>query len=293
MDDIFIISLFSTEELAIFISQLKSSFKLTITCSHNQHSVNFLDISIAFSRINNKFITYPYSKKHSIYPIPSILVSHSIFIDKNIILSQILRTWRISSHSKEFSRGINVYLQFLLDSSPYHIKLRRMIFKFLLPIKISTHLWSVEIPLCSDCQSILNNEKINITKILHVQGKYLSVKQPINCQTSPIHIVIEISGYFYLLLISSIHSILQNTSASTSFHNSNILPLGLLKNQQINQFIKKHPFVISLENVELNSSYPCVLYNIFKTNIYRMGSTNKKTNCVASFFNKYKHITRV
>lgn len=293
MDDIFIIGLFSTGRLERFVSQLRSSFKLTITCSQNHHSVNFLDITIIFSKLYNQFFTYPYSKKQPMYPIPSILASHNISIDKRIIFSQILRTWRISSHNKEFTRGINTYLQFLLDSSPYHEKLRKLIFNFLLPIKLSTHLWTVDIPLCLDCQSILKVVKINITKILQVHGKYVCIKQPINCQTSPIHIVVETSGYFHLLLISSIHSILQISITSTSFHNCNILPLGLLKYQQMIQFIKKHPAVNSNQNIQEKNKYPCALFKLFSNNFYGIGTTNKKPCCVESFFNKHKRLSRL
>jgi hypothetical protein len=294
MDDILIISTFSYEELMNFIAQLQFQYQLTVTSSSNQHAVTFLDLCIFYSPTRRQFFTYPFSKRCPIYPIPSLLVQRKFSMDKNIIISQILRTWRISNHNREFSSCVNHYLQFLQDSA-YHQKLRKSIFKFLLPTKIHSHLWSTEIPICTLCLSILKELNVRFQKILVINNRVVSIKQPLNCYSSTIYCVCQTEEICALFLISSLHSDLQQRNPI--FLNSNLLPLGVLHERQLKQFLLKHPSIYFSSREKILSEkeiFPCALYNIFKntSDAYGIPTMPKKTKCVSSFFNKYKYVSR-
>jgi hypothetical protein len=297
MDDILIISTFTDVQLLEFIACLKTSFQLTITSSSNKHLVNFLDMNIAYSPSSQTFVTFPFSKKFLLYPVPSTTDQRSFSMDKNIVLSQILRTWRISNNNREFSGGVNLYLQHLLNSSSsYYKKIRKTIFKFLLPIKQSTHLWDTNIPLCTACQYHQKSIKnFSLTKIITVDGKYISIKQPLNCQTTHIYAIFHREDKFNLLHIPSIHYILHNNK--TYLLNGTLLPLGNLNSRQLQCFLKKHPNVnywFREEKVEMKTCYPCPIYSIFRNykNIYGIPSIRKKGRTLNSYFNRYKFISR-
>jgi hypothetical protein len=294
MDDILIISTFSEEESASFIAQLQLQFQLTITKSSNQHAVTFLDLCIFYSATHRQFFTYPFSKRCPIYPIPSLLVRREFFMDKNIIISQILRTWRISNHNREFSRCVNYYLQFLQDSA-YHKKIRKSIFKFLLPIKIESHFWNTEIPICRLCVSVLKELNCKVHKILVFNGKVLSTKQPLNCHSSSICCIFQSEEMSTLILLSSLHNDLLQRNPILKM--GNLLPLGVLKRRQLKQLLIKNPSIYySTRNDILTEKdvFPCALYKIFKdrNDAYGIPSMQKKTKCVSSFFNKYKFVSR-
>jgi hypothetical protein len=296
MDDILIISTFNEVQFSHFVTLLKTTFQLTITSSSNKHLVNFLDMNIAFSPSTQRFVTFPFSKKFLLYPIPSTTDQRSFQMDKNIVLSQILRTWRLSNSNKEFSRGINIFLQHLLTlSSPYFKKIRNCIFTFLLPIKKSTHLWETNIPVCSTCQSYLQTMNISITKCIIVDQKYISIKEPLNCLSKSIYVILHKEGIFNLLHIPSIHYILHYKK--DYLLNGIILPLGNLNSTRLQCFLKKHPTINYWFRQEILAGkrcHPCPIYTIFKNpkNIYGIPFIRKKRKTVNSFFNKFKFISR-
>lgn len=294
MDDILLITNFSNTQLAYFIDKLKTSFNLSITSSSNHHSVNFLDISITYSPVFQKFLTYCYSKRHLMFPLPSTLFTRGFVMDKNIIISQILRAWRVSNHTIEFSRSINNFVQYLLSTN-YHKKLRTSIFTFLLPLKISSHIWSATFPICSSCENALQFHSISVVKVLNINDKYVSTKQPIKCCSSSIFIIIKQLDIFRLVWIPSVHWLLRHVK--NQLESAIILPVGALKANQLKSFLFKHTAVqfYNKENVlKRKKNYSCNLYNIFHNTkkFYGVPSSFKKVKCVSSYFNEYKHISK-
>jgi hypothetical protein len=294
MDDILIITNFSNTQLTDFIDKLKTSFNLSITSSANHHSVNFLDLSITYSPVFRKFLTYCYSKRQLMFPLPSTLFTRGYVMDKNIIISQILRAWRISNDYIEFSRSVNIFLQYLLVTN-YYKKLRKSVFKFLLPVKISSHVWSSTFPMCSLCESILQLHSISVVKVLNINDKYVATKQPIKCCTSSIYIIIKQQDTFRLVWVPTVHWLFSH--AKNQLKNTVILPVGALKVNQLKSLLLKHATVhfYNKENaLKLKTNYSCKLYNIFNNTkkFYGVPSSFKKVKCVSSYFNHYKHISK-
>jgi hypothetical protein len=147
MDDILIITNYDEIEFTNFLEEVKSNFRLNITSSFNRHCVTFLDMSIMKSPHEKRFHINPYSKNSLAFPPIYPPFTRDIYTDFAIIKAQILRVWRLSTHSRYFSSTVNNYLNHL-SYHRYQLRIRRMIFKFLLPVRISTHFWSTSIPLC-------------------------------------------------------------------------------------------------------------------------------------------------
>jgi hypothetical protein len=289
MDDILLISNFNVDELANFMTLLKDEFALNITSSSNYHNVTFLDMCISIKRLQNTVSICPFSKNNPIYPIPSTITTRNVRTDRNIIQSQILRTWRTSTDDEKFSKSVNYYLSFL-QGNQHLKKLRKRVFRFLLPCKISTHYWSTSILLCAACNNITNHTHTEVNKIININGKYIATKEPLNCHSQSIYMLINYENNFQLILVESIHIYFKHNKVM----NSNIVPLGKFTKSKINNFINKYKQIHhTVENNDMKT-YPCRVYPIFKNSnqIYGVRTVEKKRKPFASFFNEYKKIAK-
>jgi hypothetical protein len=295
MDDILVICNYSDQELEQFINQLHSAINLKITASYNKEAVNFLDLSIFLSLRNKQISIQPFSRRASYLPVPSLLSRRNILTETNIIKSQVLRIYRQTTDSQSFSSILNKFLSLLLSNAP-HKRIRKKIFKFLMPIKISTHKWTVKIPLCSRCTNTLSSRNLSIRKILKIDNKYLSVKEPINCSTSPIHLIsLFKNSQCHLQQISSLHSFMQTQQIP---EDTIFLPIGQLEENKLQRFLVKHPSIIYLDKENLLKSMkktrPCYLYRVYKrqNKVYGVKYATKKTSTFSSMFNKFKKVSR-
>jgi hypothetical protein len=290
MDDILLICNYSPNDLSNFICHLKSSFRLNITASNNRHSVNFLDMTISKQK---SIVISPYSKKSIHYPIPSILTRRNFSTDVNIILSQILRTWRLSNISVNFSTTINHYLPYLAGHK-YLKRIRRRIFQFLLPVKISTHKWAVQVPVCTFCENCILNHKISIKKLLSIDEKVVSIKEPVNCHSTSIHILVQSTNVFQLMYVTSLHQYLLTTNLS---QNINIVPIGKMNNLKLKNFLVKFNMVEYVDKeyiIKQKSSSSCYLHHFLQHpyNMYGIQTYPKKRQTFGTMFNCYKKISR-
>jgi hypothetical protein len=250
--------------------------------------VNFLDMTIS----KQKSITIsPYSKKSIQYPIPSILTRRNFSTDVNIILSQILRTWRLSNHAVNFSSTVNHYLPHLTGHK-YLERIRRRIFKFLLPVKITTHKWAVNVPICNFCQYFILQRNISIKKILPMNEKIISIKEPVNCRSRSIHLLVQTAEDFQMIFVASLHEYLLTTNMST---NINILPIGKMHDLKLKNFLLKYNTVkyINKECVVNKKSSSCYLHHFMHhpSNIYGVKTLPKKQKTFGTFFNNYKKVS--
>jgi hypothetical protein len=293
MDDILLIANFSDEDLNDFLTTLQRTYGLRITSNHNKQSVNFLDMTISISLKSNKFIIEPFSKKHPFYPVPSTICSRNPKIDSNIIKSQILRTWRFSNDSKKFTQTVNTYLPYLPPYG-YHKSIRKNVFQFLLPAKESTHKWTTEIPVCSSCQYYITAKHISLNKIMCIDKKYLAIKEPTNCRSQSIHILVHEDNNYLLIFTKSLHHFFENYCSSIG---TNIVPIGKLNVDKMKCLLKKFPSIIcngKNDIMETKSSFPCRINNIFKNSfqVYGIRTGLRKKKSFDSTFNRYKKVSR-
>ena len=200
VDDLLIISDLAEHNLQKVLQGLENSYKLHLTSSISNTSIVFLDMTLFISPTQNYIRVFPFGKRMPIYPV----YPNNSRKNSTIINSQLLQTWRISNDDRSFSKSINYYLKFI-----HNKRLRLSIFQFLRPIKLPTHQWSADLILCPSC--ITNSRQFNLhfTKTNMVNGKLLSTKQPLNCSTTNVFIVIEHSTQkFSLKEVSSIHCLL-------------------------------------------------------------------------------------
>jgi hypothetical protein len=290
MDDILLICNYSSSDLTNFISYLKSTFGLNITASHNRHSVNFLDMTISKQQ---SIVISPYSKKCIHYPIPSILSRRNFSTDVNIILSQILRTWRLSNHSVNFSSTINNYLPYLTGHK-YLKRIRKRIFQFLLPVKISTHKWAVNISICNYCHTCALQCNISITKLLSIDGKIISIKEPVNCHSTSIYLLIQSSDRLQLLFVASLHEYLLTRNL---LKNIIILPIGKMHDMKIKNFLSKFNMVEYCDKECINRHQKpssCYLHHflLHPSTAYGVNSHPRRRKTFATMFNFYKKVSR-
>jgi hypothetical protein len=289
MDDILLISTFSTEELDSFINDLRDIYELPLTMTYNHHCVTFLDMMISLSTSYSLLSISPYSRNDPIYPLPSLIQKRGTRKEMNIIKSQILRTWRFSSNDHNFSSKVTTYLQHLMKT-PYERSIRRGIFKFLLPVKLSTHFWHTNIVLCKTCQTICSSGNISIIKILPIGSRYISTRQPINCMTPNIYIIIKEMLIFTMELISSIHLHLQKTEDIGII----ILPIGGLHNHQIMKLLKENDSIYFSQDIqpEIQINRSCHLYDIYRnpSEIIGMEIKRKPPQTIRQYFNNFSTI---
>jgi hypothetical protein len=293
MDDILVVCNFSDKEMNQFIQTLHSTINLKIIASFNKESVNFLDLSIFLSLRKRLLFIQPFSKRPHCFPVPSILGSRGAKSDVNIIKSQVLRVYRQTTDSRSFSLAVNKYLGFILSKAHRHI--RKAIFQFLLPLKISTHKWTVEIPLCGECKGISNLNGISVVKILKIDANYVAIKEPLNCKSKDIHFIIKSESGFNLHYVTSLHVLFHSGRV---MKNIEILPIGQLQDFKLKRFLSKHPSVnyFNKENaVKLKTTLPCHLFNIYKrpTRVYGVPCATKAVKTFASMFNQFKKISRI
>jgi len=295
MDDVLILSTFTEDELNNFLICLQNVFQLKITSATNIRSVNFLDLSVTFSCDTNQVSLSPISKKYPVYPIPSTFVKRNTLMDANIVISQILRTWRISNDNQAFSTTINDYLPFISNDS-YHRRLKQKILTFLLPVRIKKYLWSIQNLFCDDCQSILNMQNTTITKIISLNGKFLSSKNPINCNTRNVYILVKEDNTFRMEHCETMHTFIEEI-VTKQISISQLLPIGKLKNSQLKNIFKKFNISKSdlIENLLGKKNLPSVaVHHIIRrpSSAYGVRATWKRLKTFDTFFNQYKKISR-
>lgn len=293
MDDLLIIANLTPNELQQCIKQLKATFQLTLTMAFNKTSVNFLDMTITINRTKNCFETGPYTKNYVHYPIPSSLEKEQFGKHVNIITSQLLRTWRLSSNGDEYTKSVNHYLHFL-TSNRYHKRLRKKVFHFLKPVKVSTHKWTTSVPLCRDCEHVVMNSNINITKITIIDKHYIATKKPCNCNTENIHIIVKYEDKETLLqYTSSLHEHLASESNLTSV--VEITPLGHISPASLQRLVEKHRKFHPPDKQKTKSILqPCYINNIFKKPyaMYGVSTQSRRRKTVGTLLNFYKKIGR-
>jgi hypothetical protein len=292
MDDILIISYFNHDENQEFVDNLRNSYKLPITVSSNEDSVNFLDLTITTSRLSSNLSISPYSKNHIIYPFPSLLKRGNVKNQCQIINSQILRTWRNSTDHRAFSFRILQYLKHL-NNNPYHRVIRQKIIKFLNPVKLETHVWSTQIILCQTCRLISRANNTSIMKIIKAQNKYISARQPMNCQTRNVQLIIQEEEVFLQIeKWSSLHDFLLIEKRQ----NVNILPLGKLTEAQIQRLLNRHESLIHETIVAGPVQYnSCFIHDICiqPRKIYGVAVKTKGRRTIRNAFNQYKKVLNV
>jgi hypothetical protein len=258
VDDLLIISDLPEHHLMDYLHSLENAYQLHLTSSISNTSIVFLDMTLFISPSQHYIRVFPFGKSIPIYPIyPDYSRKNS-----NIINSQLLRTWRISNDNRSFSKSVNDYLKFI-----HNKRLRRNIFQFLGPIKLHTHQWSTEILLCASCINNSAEFHLQFHKIKMVNGKLLTTKQPLNCSTSNIFIIIEYSTHKFMLKeVPSLHYLL----IKRRFHIDNalpILPYGQMKSSQLKNFLLAFPEIqYSLRPIILKKKdvFPCHIHDIFK-----------------------------
>ena len=204
MDDILMVSTFTEEEMDLFINNLELIYELPLTASFNRKSVTFLDMILSNLVFQSKIVISPYSRNDPIYPLPSRILHRGIHREIEIIKAQVLRAWRISTNDRNFSLSLVNYFQFLLTTS-YEKLIRRALHKFLLPLRISTHVWHTHIPLCRGCRMTCANRCISVNKIMFVGSRYLSSREPINCLTPNVYVIKKELSLFIMELLPSLH----------------------------------------------------------------------------------------
>jgi hypothetical protein len=292
MDDILMVTYFSDAEMNKFIEDLQIAYQLNLTGSYNRHSVNYLDMTISYSPSSQNFEVHPFSKRKLHFPPPSSIKRRGITTDFNIIKSQILRSWRISSNTRSFSTAVHEYLNYLLTSK-YNKSIRRRLLQFLHPVRITTHRWSTEMLLCETCRIITNCSHIDVLKIMNVNGKFISTKQPLHCLSLNIYSVIQHNSHFVLTFMTSIHLFLQSIN-DTHFC---ILPIGKLRVHQIRSLLNIHKDLScddSCHPPPSDDPFPCYIYDIFRNprQVYGISTRKKKHKSIMQMFNKYKKISR-
>jgi hypothetical protein len=290
MDDVLVIATWGALELEDFLKRMKDTLQLTLTASTNKTSVNFLDMTVTMNRANRRLETSPHTKNYTFYPIPSIMGKKSIHRDTNIVTSQILRTWRISTNDQAFSKAVNHYLHFLTVHR-YHRQLRKRIFHFLQPVKRSTHKWTTGIPLCESCYHTTLNKNIRVTKITTIGQHYIATRRPLNCTTKNIHTILQTSKKVTTLSITtSLHDLLHSTNCQ---ENSSITPMGQLSPLSLETLAKKFPSIMLAQKKGNRKSWPCYIFDIYKSpQQFGIHTANKKRKTVATLLNNFKKIGR-
>jgi hypothetical protein len=293
VDDILLITSYSEEETGKFIKDLESSFSLRLTASYNRQSVNFLDMTIYYSYFHRSFYIYPFSKNFIYFPLPSALTRRPIMEDLNIIKAQILRTWRFSTDDVYYTSTVVNYLSFLTTNS-YFLTIRKHLLNFLSSLLLENGLYSTAIPLCQQCLSTIQTNNIMVKKIVIIGGKYLATREPVNCTTTNIHIILQCGRNPQLLLTLSIHQYL----AMNIQNNCTIIPIGKLNMHKMQQLLEKHPSINYLHRkcvMNMKSHPPCFLHYICKKpwKIYGIHCRSRKKSICGELFNKYKKVSRI
>ena len=106
MDDICILWRNNYDKLINYIDQLQQLYDLKLVASWNYHCITFLDIAISNNTTKQQITTSPHSKRYPIYPLSSSYITPNYSLEKSIIRGQLLRTWRISNNSRQFSQTV-------------------------------------------------------------------------------------------------------------------------------------------------------------------------------------------
>lgn len=291
MDDIIIVANMTSQQLEDFLQTLRQTFNLAITANYNQSSVNFLDTTITVDHAQQSLDIWPYSKNYTCYPIPSQQSKKQLQQNVNMVKSQILRTWRFSTSDQQFSKSVNHYLTFL-TSQTQHRHIRRQIFKFLHPVKTTTHQWTTSIPLCEECHRINKAKEIHICKIMKVNQKYFATKMPVNCSTEQIHAIVKSPNHDTKLMeIPSLHNFIHSDICQ---RRSFVTPLGQLSSACLQRLFEKGSFTIEQTNSIKTPTKLCYTHEIFRNqySIYGVQTLNKRKKKIDNYLNSYKKIGR-
>jgi hypothetical protein len=291
VDDILIISQYSTQEMDTFMESLKNIFQLQLTATHNTLSVDFLDITITFNLFKRRFNIRPYSKNRIMYPFPTLFGRRGFMVDYNIIRGQFLRTWRLSTDSQHFSRSIITYFRDF-PIRRYYLNLMKGLLKFLQPIQVNRFLWSTKIPICMGCKSIICMTNVKIKKILQFDGKLISSKEPINCLSENIFLIIQDDQSTRIELTTSLHSYLKKENTDVI----DILPFGRLNILKMQSFLTKHPNIYYRHRNDImaeKTRYNCHIHDIFKNSasIYGISTNKRRKPNISNMFGKYRKLS--
>ena len=296
MDDILLITNFTDTEVKKYIENLQNIYKLNLTNTYNKETVNFLDMTITYSKTNNCFTIYPFSKNYIKFPLPAINDKRPFKLDANIIKSQLLRAWRFSTSDYYFSRTIKQFMA-KLGGNVYYDRLNKHISEFLSPITKRKKEFTTKIPLCDKCIQTVNNNKINVVKILKVEENYVAIKEPINCKTKNIHIIIQEHNSTRLttvILTLSLHEFVNKNT----MREYTIMPIGKINESKLINILKKNNTIQYIHKnyiMKKKSTRHCYIHPIFNKPyyIYRCRTNNRKKPTIGSMLNKYKKISRI
>jgi len=287
MDDICILWRNNYDKLINYIDQLQQLYDLKLVASWNYHCITFLDIAISNNTTKQQITTSPHSKRYPIYPLSSSYITPNYSLEKSIIRGQLLRTWRISNNSRQFSQTVKQFIPFI-ENKKY---LQKAIRQYLKPVEISTNKWSSEILLCNLCMDLSRKKSIFIRKIFMIDDVIISSKEPLNCQVENIQIIQIKKDQYNLLSVLSIHYFLQNDAV----RNITIIPIGHCTEGGVQQFLHKHSKIQQITNQimipqqERNS--PCYIHWITNKpkNVYgQLYYKRRKAKLLTNFFNNYK-----
>jgi hypothetical protein len=284
MDDAFLVTNFQEQNLLEFINELSNQYQLKVTAFHSDMKIDFLDMSIHYSS-QRKFTLSPFSKNSFMLPIPSYIVKRNHIVESRIINSQILRMWRLSTNDILFSKCIINHMQYIRNDT-----LRKKIYKYLSPVKLSTNKWTTNIILCDICQSICADKEISMSKFFTFQGCLITTNSPVNCLSNNVYILSFLDVHpVFLLENNTIHYFLSSTDMS----NTSITPLQFPHDSKFNQFLLKYPSIVSNSTIPIQvEKQACCIHPIYRNSrkVYGMSVNYKKRNKIGTFFNSYKKL---
>jgi hypothetical protein len=136
---------------------------------------------------------------------------------------------------------------------------------------------------------------IRIRKIFNINNKFLAVKQPLNCSSSDIFILLrQQEGQVHeLISVLNLHEFIQKTN---QIHLA-ILPIGNLCLTKLQQILKKFPSINYFnrqEIIKMKQIYPCYIHKVFRNSnkVYGVRTSTKRGNTFGSTFNFYKKVSR-
>jgi hypothetical protein len=280
IDDILILSRDENQTLKMIseISDL-SHLKMT-TCTSKQRN-SFLDLMIV-QRADNRLITYPSYKYAS--PIRRSYLGNENR-ESRVIISQILRLWRITNSTFHFTQSIAFIIKYLrMQGCP--TRCIDSIHTFIRPILTANGTFVHTHKLCNMCNEKCTNN-IKVLKSVEIQKKTLASKQPLTCHQKPITCLVHKQSQWKLIKDTSIHTLVQECSVSEC---TNILPLGFMSLDKFNIFIRKHRGLLNDEIVpeKTKNIHPCHIHAIATNprNIYGIYTARHRLRSLHQFLKK-------
>jgi hypothetical protein len=226
IDDILILTPSNTISTQI-ISDLSTATKLRITAtSPNKHAV-FLDLKIILH--NNGIITSTYYKFAS--PV-SRSFFHNPKKETSILISQILRVWRLNNDNDILTQQIHHIFSFLhFQRCPKPIL--QSLQTFLLPIQKPDKTYSSMHLLCIQCQSSCSSHNTHILKATLINNTLIASRTVLNCLStcSTILCKTKINKLLFLSPLQTIHDTLTNYNSLLD----EVTPIGNINQFNINK----------------------------------------------------------